>query len=88
MTAFYKVVDNDGYISGFGTNGSDNESAITESEYNAIIAFWQTKPTAPEGYGYVMRDVPREWVMVEVPVEPDEPDPEEALSILLGGASL
>ena len=85
MTAFYKVVDNDGYISGFGTNGSDSATAVTESEYNAITAFWQTKPTAPEGYAYVMKDEPREWVMVEVPVEPDIPDADEALSILLGG---
>ncbi len=85
MTEFYKTVDENGYISGFGTNGSDSATAITESEYNAIMAFWQTKPAAPDGYAYVMRDTPREWVQIEVHTEPDEPDAEEALSILLGG---
>lgn len=85
MTAFYKMVDENGYISGFGTNGSDDATSITENEYDALMTFWQTMPTASEGYAYIMRDEPREWVLVEVPVEPDIPEADEALAILLGG---
>lgn len=85
MTAFYKIVDNNGYIAGFGTNGSDNATAITEEDYNSLTTMFESRPTAEEGHAYILRDNPREWVLIEVPVEPDEPDAEEALSILLGG---
>ena len=85
MTEFYKIVDGDGFISGFGTNGSDSMTAITEEEYNNLLTMFSNRPTAEEGHAYILRDNPREWVLIEVPVEPDEPDAEEALSILLGG---
>ena len=85
MTEFYKVID-DGYVVGFGTNGNDSVTEIDEEEYAALMAFVQTRPTAPDGYAYVIRDNPREWELVELPPEPpEELTDAEALSILLGG---
>ena len=86
MTAYYKIVE-DGYIVGFGTNGGDEVSGITEAEYNALSEMFADRPTAPEGYAYMIQDDPREWVLVELPPEPDpDIDDSEALEILLGGA--
>lgn len=86
MIAFYKVVE-DGYIVGFGTNGSDSATEIAEAEYESLTEMFQTRPDAPDGYAYMIQDDPREWVLVELPPEPD-PDinDSEALEILLGGA--
>lgn len=87
MTDFYKIVSG-GYITGFGTNGSDNVTAITEAEYNDLSEMFAARPTAPEGYAYMIQDDPREWVLVELPPDPDEDiDDSEALEILLGGAT-
>lgn len=83
MNDFYKVVS-DGYVDGFGTNGADNVTAITEAEYNALTAMFAARPTAPDGYAYLLQDDPREWVLVEMPEE--DIDDAEALEILLGGA--
>ncbi len=85
MTDFYKIVDEDGHVSGFGTNGEDSMTEITEAEYNALAAMFAERPTAPDGYFYAIHDNPREWVLVELP--PDDPDLDdaEALEILLGG---
>ncbi len=86
MNDFYKVVS-DGYIDGFGTNGPDNVTGITEAEYNSLLEMFASRPSAPEGYAYLLRDDPREWVLVELPPDPDEDiDDGEALEILLGGA--
>ena len=86
MTAYYKIVDENGYISGFGTNGSDNMTAITGEEYNSLVTMFSNRPTAEEGHAYILRDDPREWVLIEVPPDPEpDPTPEEALNILLGG---
>lgn len=86
MTAFYKIVSN-GFIDGFGTNGNDTVTAITEEEYDALTAMFAERPTAPSGFAYVMQDNPREWVLVELPPD-DDPDLDEAelLNILMGGA--
>lgn len=84
MREFYKVVV-DGYVDGFGTNGPDNATGITEAEYHALSEMFAARPTAPEGYDYLLQDDPLEWVLVELP--PDDPDVDdaEALEILLGG---
>ena len=87
MTNFYKVLDGN-YIDGFGSNGADNVTAITEDEYNALTEMLTARPTAPEGYAYMIQDNPREWVLVELPPMPEpELTDEEALEILLGGAT-
>lgn len=87
MTAFYKIVEN-GFATGFGTNGGDDVTGITETEYNALLEMFAARPTAPDGYAYRLQDDPREWVLVEMPPDPDEDiDDAEALEILLGGAT-
>ena len=86
MTAYYKIVE-DGFVTGFGTNGGDDVTGITETEYNALADMIADRPTAPEGYAYMIQDDPREWVLVELPSDPDDDvDDSEAMSILLGGA--
>lgn len=84
MIEFYKIVEN-GYISGFGTNGPDSMTEITEAQYTEIQTIFTERPTAPEGYAYLLQDNPLEWVFVELPPEPNlDIDDTEALSILLG----
>ena len=86
MIDFYKVVS-DGYIDGFGTNGPDTVTEITEAEYAELQAVFSERPTPPDGYDYQLQDDPLEWVLVELPPEPDpDVDDDEALVILLGGA--
>lgn len=84
MTDFYKIVDN-GYIVGFGTNGSDSVISVAEDEYDALVSMFAERPTAPSGYAYLLQDDPLEWVLVELPPEPEpDIDDAEALDILLG----
>lgn len=84
MTAFYKVITN-GFIDGFGTNGNDEATGITEAEYGELIAFFRTRPTAPDGKMYLLRDDPLEWVLVDAPLEDDDIDDAEAFDIIFGG---
>ena len=84
MTNFYKIVE-DGFIAGFGTNGDDSVTAITEEEYNDLVAFFRTRPAAPSGKAYIMRDNPREWVLIDVPIVEDDIDDAEAFDIVFGG---
>lgn len=87
MTDFYKVVS-DGYIIGFGTNGGNDVTRITEAEYEQLQAVFAERPTPPAGYDYLLQDDPLGWVLVEMPPDPDEDiDDAEALEILLGGAT-
>lgn len=76
MKPFYKIVENN-LISGFGTNGPDTVMEITEAEYSEIVSMFRNRPTAPEGYAYVLQDEPMEWVLVELPPAPVEPITEE-----------
>lgn len=88
MTNFYKIVDSSGYISGFGTNGPDGMTAITEADYTRLSETFQAVPKATDGYAYRLLDATREWVPVQLPpvTEPELTD-EEALDIILGGAT-
>ncbi len=80
---FFKTEEND-YIICVGTGIAGEE--ITEEEYNIILASIESAPKAPSGYEYRLRASDLEWELVELPPEPEpELDPEEALSILLGG---
>lgn len=88
MTDFYKIVKN-GFVVGFGVNGSDDANAISEAEYDSLAEMFQDRPSAPEGYAYMIQDNPREWVLVELPPEMDEEiDDSEALEILLGETNI
>jgi hypothetical protein len=60
----------------------------SDPEYDTILQKIQNKPTDPEGYQYKLRADNLEWELVELPPEPDqELTDEEALEILLGGAT-
>ena len=86
MIAFYKVVE-DGFVAGFGTNGPDSATEITEAEYESLTEMFQARPDAPDGYAYMIQDNPREWVLVELPPDPDDDlSGDELVDILLGGA--
>ena len=67
MKRFYKIIDNDGFISGFGTNGNDETIEITEEEYNQLSAMFTDRPTPLKNFIYILRDSPREWVLVDDP---------------------
>ena len=82
-TRFYKI-ENSGYIDMIGTGGGGVE--ITEPRYNEILSVVQSKPKDTETIGYRLKtDLTWEQYEKEPMSEPD-PTPEEALSILLGGA--
>ena len=51
----------DGYILGVGNVGDE----ISTEEYNAILNSVEQKPTAPEGYGYRLKDN-LEWELFKI----------------------
>lgn len=76
------------YILAIGTGYGGTE--ITEAEYNEIMAIIQNCPTA-EGKGYRLK-TDLTWEEYDLPPEPepsddDEISNDEALEILLGGAT-
>ena len=86
MTRYYKQTD-DVYILAIGTGYGGTE--ITEAEYNEIMAIIQNRPTA-EGKGYRLKTdmTCEEYDLPPVVVsDDDELSAEEALDILLGGAT-
>lgn len=70
---YYKII-NDGYLIavGIGVGGTE----ITEAEYNSLREFFSTKPTAPEGYDYRLKDT-LEWELYELPIIPPTEEVEE-----------
>jgi hypothetical protein len=84
---YYKIVDSGGFVAGFGTNGATG-TEITAEEFDTLAAEFADRSAAPVGKIYVLRDNPREWVLVDAPPEP-EPDvePDEAMEILFGGGA-
>ena len=84
----YKIVA-DGYIEAIGVGKCPlNGTEIEVDEYNAIRSVIRNKPSTEPGYDYTLNET-LEWEQIEVPII-DELDmdipPEEALSIILGGA--
>ena len=82
----YSKITKDGYILaiGSGTTGT----AISEDEYNSILAAIQSCPSAPYGYGYRLT-ADLKWELHEHPAAVDDPEltAEEALDIITGGGS-
>lgn len=80
----YKIVEN-GYILSIGTVDGPTDRAISEAEYNEIMAVIRSKPPATETTDYRLRE-DLTWEAFEV--EPPDPDPElnddELLNILMG----
>ena len=69
-----------------GTITSENTVEITAEEKNTLVDLFNSKPVAPEGYDYKLRNSDFVWELVELPPNSDsELDYSEALEILLGG---
>lgn len=84
---YYKQIQ-DNFILAIGTGAGNTE--ITEAEYNEIMAVIRSCPTA-EGKGYRLK-TDLTWEEYDLPPEPepsdeDEISDDEALDILLGGAT-
>ena len=84
---YFKALS-DGYIYAIGTGPGGTE--ITEAEYNEIMAIIQNRPIA-EGKGYRLK-ADLKWEEYDLPPVPepsddDEISTDEALNILLGGAT-
>ena len=84
----YNKQTSNNYILAIGTGYGGTE--ITEAEYNEIMAIIQNRPTA-EGKGYRLK-ADLAWEEYDLPPVPepsdnDEISTDEALNILLGGAT-
>ena len=82
---YYKILK-DGYILSIG-KGSGGED-LTESEYTQILDSIRNKPTAPDGYEYLLKsDLTWECLKLTATTEDTDPDltDAEALAIILGG---
>ena len=85
---YYKLTGSD-YLMAIGTGLGGTE--ITESEYNNILSIIRSRPTPPAGYAYRLK-ADLTWEQYELPPEPepsdtDEITDEEAMAIILGGAT-
>lgn len=60
---YYKIINN-GYILAVGTGNGNVE--ITEQEYNETLNAISNMPTAPQGYGYKLKD-DLTWELYELP---------------------
>lgn len=86
MRYYKQIIDN--YLAAIGTGPGNIE--ITEAEYNQILSIIQNRPQS-EGKGYRLK-ADLTWEEYDLPPEPepseeDEISAEEALGILLGGAT-
>ena len=84
----YNKQTSNNYILAIGTGYGGTE--ITEAEYNEIMAIIQNRPTA-EGKGYRLK-ADSTWEEYDLPPVPapsddDEISNDEAINILLGGAT-
>ena len=79
----YYIQKDEDYIYGIGTGESGEE--ITETEYNELLTIIRNRPVR-EGYGYKLK-TDLTWEEYVLPPQPDDPDADEILSILLGGES-
>lgn len=84
----FKQISSDGYITAIGTGPGGTK--ITESEYNEILTIIRNRPQQA-GKGYRLK-TDLTWEEYDLPPEPepsdeDEISNDEALDILLGGAT-
>ena len=85
---YYKLTGSD-YLMAIGTGLGGTE--ITESEYNNILSIIRSRPTPPAGFDYRLK-ADLTWEQYELPPEPepsdtDEITDDEAMAIILGGAT-
>ena len=79
----------DGYIIGVCESEGHFPSEITKAERDEIFNRLMSRPTAEEGYQYMLKADTMEWELVAIPQpsEDDELDDAEALAIITGGES-
>ena len=65
-----KVIYDD-YIIGIGENPIVKEG-ITQKEYDELTNIFRNKPTAPDGFHYMLRADNLNWELVENPTEEPE----------------
>lgn len=85
---YYKSIKLD-YLIAICTGSGDTE--ITEAEYNNILSVIRSRPTPPAGFDYRLK-ADLTWEQYELPPEPepsdtDEITDDEAMAIILGGAT-
>ena len=88
MKRYYCQYNDSGILLAIGTGAGGTE--ITEVEYNEIMAIIQSCPNV-DGKGYRLK-ADLTWEEYDLPPEPEQSDEdeisaEEALDILLGGAT-
>lgn len=77
---YFKIADEDGFLT-VSTLNAESGGNCTKAEHDTIAQMYRN---AESGYG--VKEVDGEFVYVQRPILPEpDPDPEEALSILLGG---
>lgn len=83
----YYIIEGNGYILAVGKGNGGTK--ITEEKYNEILSVIRNKPERTGLIDYKLKtDLTWESYEIEpTPEPPDEPTPEEALEILLGGAT-
>ena len=75
---FYKIITN-GYLVVIGTgNGGE---AITREEYENIRSVIKNKPSAQEGYDYLLK-ADLTWELTEIPIAEEEISGNEFLMML------
>lgn len=80
---YFKMTDEDGFVS-VSTLSADEGGNSTKEEHDTIAEMYRN---AESGYG--VKEVGGEFVYAQRPILPEpDPDPEEALAILLGGVEV
>ena len=76
----------DGYIIGVCESEKPYTNEITKAERDEVFNKLMHKPTAEEGYQYMLKADSMEWELVELPKvsDEDEIDSAEAYSIIMG----
>lgn len=72
----YYINAENGYIGNISTVSLDGEGNATAEQYEEVKALYDNKPSAPEGYVYLLRASTLDWELVELPPMP--PEDEEA----------
>ena len=61
-----------GYIISLSTDDAPSGGNITKDEYNGLMELYRSKPKAPAGYDYRLKET-LEWELYEVP-KPEAPE--------------
>lgn len=73
---YFKIRDN-GYIVAVGKSENIVSGEISEEEYLRLLSIIESKPAAPDGYRYRLRDDSKEWELCEYSLESSLPADED-----------